>query len=94
MRQSRLLRPGRSRERALVRPAHGLGQSHRLQRPDGDVDQVDFPPAVAVSSRARVGMVVVVPALAVGDKGNEPIVAALLPGVVGAVAPQMSQGVH
>src|SRR5947209_3482944 len=49
---------------------------------------------MAVAGGSWVGVVVVVPALAVGDQGHEPVVAATLPSCVALVAPEMGRGVH
>src|SRR5262249_11141878 len=86
-------RPGSVRGVPVVALDIG-GQAQGGQREDGQIGDIQLPPAVAVRGRALVGVVVVVPALAVGDERNEPVVAAVLSGVVRLVSEQVAEGVH
>src|SRR5450631_2288099 len=65
------------------------GQSKPRQEANGEPGVVDFPPAMAVSRRARIGMMVIMPALAVGNEADNEVVAAVLVGLVVPVTPQM-----
>src|SRR3954453_18225405 len=58
------------------------GEPKRRQHADGEPGVVDFPSVMAVAGRAPVGMMVVVPALAVGDQAEYDVVAAVLVGLV------------
>src|SRR5580658_7516366 len=64
-------------------------QPHGHQEPDGEPGHVDLPPFVPVARRMGIGMMIVVPALAVADEGDKRIVAAIVGRFVIAVPPQM-----
>src|ERR1700709_1507312 len=72
-----------------VRDHHVGGEADTRQKADGEPGVVDFPPAMAMARRARVGVMVVVPAFAVGDQADDDVVAAVLASLVAAVGPQM-----
>src|SRR4051794_11129017 len=68
--------PGALQLRALFGGGFGLSwnldrvrQSDQRQGTDAKIGEVNLPPAHSVSSRGLVGMVVVVPAFAVGHRG-------------------------
>src|SRR5689334_22116704 len=65
-----------------------------LEAQDGPVRQVELPPSVAVCGTPLAGVVVVVPALAVGQEGDDPVVPAILAGRVIAVSPEVGRRVH
>src|SRR5580700_8024781 len=64
-------------------------QPYGRQEPDGEPSHVDLPPFVAVARRMGVGMMIVVPALAITDEGDKRIVAAIVGRFVIAIPPQM-----
>src|SRR6185437_13956214 len=74
-----------------IRRHHLVGEADARQEADGEPGVVDFPPAVTMARRARVGVMVVVPAFAVGDQADDDVVAAVLVGLVIAVAPYRSE---
>ena len=63
---------------------------HHLEQVIGDVD---FPPVEALARRARVVVVIVVPALAERDQREEPVVAARVAGLVALLAEHVRQRV-
>ncbi len=63
------------------------GETDEGQKPDCQPGVVDLPPAMAMPRRTRIGVVVIVPAFAVGDQPDDEVVAAVLVGFVVAVAP-------
>src|SRR5205807_1478427 len=67
---------------------HVRDQADQFERANSEVRHVELPPALAVGSAARLGVVVVVPALAVADDPDQPVVAAVVMGVEIAIAPQ------
>ena len=69
---------------------HHVGRGAKpRQEADGEPGVVQLPPAVAVARRARIGMMVVVPAFAMGDQADDDVVAPVLVGLETAVTPQM-----
>ena len=69
---------------------HILGQTHRhRQGTNGDVGDVEFPPAMAVGGAALIGVVIVVPPFTIADQADEPVVAAVLVGFVIPIAPHV-----
>ena len=68
-------------------------ESELLQDMDDDVAEIKLPPFQAVAGGDGEGVVVVVPAFAQGQDAEEPVVAALVVGVVGASAPEVADGV-
>src|SRR4051812_5542734 len=60
--------------RVLVEHADVLCPSEFLEYSDRDPVLIELVPPRAVSGRGRVGVVVVVPAFAKGEDGNEPVV--------------------
>src|SRR5450756_1595787 len=91
--------PGRSARRQPACPGpsaetgrwrlHLVGQSQPSQEANGEPGVVDLPPAMTVARRTRIGVMVVVPAFAVGDEADNQVVAAVLVGLVVPVAPQL-----
>ena len=55
--------------------------------------QVELPPRVSVTSCARIGVMIVVPAFAVGEEADQNIVAAILAGFVVTIPPTMRHGI-
>src|SRR5688572_16675514 len=49
-------------------------QSDRFEKLDNLVRQIELPPMVAVGGRTRLGVMVVVPAFAVADNADQPVV--------------------
>src|SRR5262245_66541826 len=74
---------------------HYVGrQPDQLQTAARQVSDVDFPPAmVAVGRTARVAVVVVVPAFAVPNQGEEPTVAPVLVCLVVTIATEVPERV-
>src|ERR1700691_6222639 len=68
-------------------------QDERTEHADGKISGVELPPLVPVPRRARVRMMIVVPALAVGHESDQDVVAAVFAGFIVAVAPAMSDGI-
>src|SRR5262249_11475158 len=69
------------------------GEAEQAEQPDCPVGDVELPPEMAMPGRARIGVVVVVPALAHRRVADDEVVAAVLVGLVGAVAPEMGDRV-
>src|SRR5580698_7422112 len=55
---------------------HVPGQSNNLKHADKCEGQVELPPAMALRAGPRCSVMVVVPAFAVGEEGDEPVVPA------------------
>ena len=70
------------------------GQAQHGQQTNRQIGDIHLPPAVAMGGVAPIGVVIVVPPFAVRDQGHEPVIAAVLIGLVGAVAPNMRQRIH
>ena len=67
-----------ARGKARIRRHHvGRGAKPR-QEANGQPGVVDFPAAMTVACGARIGVMVVVPAFAVGDQADDDVVAAVL----------------
>src|SRR5262249_38898683 len=64
--------------RLALRPDHVRSQPAHLQATDEQIRHIDLVPAVAVRGAARLMVVVVVPALAEGQQGQPPAVAAVV----------------
>ncbi len=64
-------------------------QSDDPQHSNHQIRQVKLPPAMTVNGGNRIGVVIVVPALAMRQKPNDQIIAAVLFGVVIAVTPKV-----
>src|SRR6516165_2444854 len=97
--QNRLpLGPANGLEGSVTMPAawdEVPDEAHKLQSSQRQIRNIEFPPAMkAVGRAAREGMVIVMPAVAVGCEGEEPVVAAILIGLEVAIAPQVARGVH
>src|SRR5262249_23722246 len=70
-------------------------QAQALEAPECQIGDVQLPPAMeAVRGAARIGVMIVVPAIAVGCQRKNPVIAAVLVGLGVAVAPHVTQGVH
>ena len=70
-----------------------MHESEFLEQPDRQPTDIELPPFVAVGGCSLVGMMVVVPAFAVGDQTDQPVVAAVVLGLVVSVSPDMGHGV-
>src|SRR5713101_8559155 len=70
--------------------AHLPRQIQHCQAPDEPVTHVHLPPTQAVPRRRREGVVVVVPTFAQRQDAEQEIVAAVVAGPEGPVAPQMA----
>lgn len=70
-----------------------LGQSKLFERPDGHVGHVNLPPRHPVTGGTRHGVMVVVPAFAVGQDGRPPEIGRVVTGFMAAVAPLVTSGV-
>src|SRR5215212_6730515 len=81
-------------EKHLIGPLDVPRQADLLPKADSEIRDVDLPPAVAVGRGARVGVMIIVPAFAVRGERDEPVVAAVLAGVVITVAPKMRSRVN
>src|SRR5690349_18255300 len=81
-------------DESLAGPDHFLGQADHLQETDRQPRKVDFEPAMAVLRTALIGVMVVVPPFTVADEADEPVVAAVLVGLVVAIAPNVGQRVY
>src|SRR5262249_36296033 len=68
-------------------------QPQLFQQADRQIGAVELPPAVTVLGGARIGVMVVVPALAVAEDSDKEIVAAALVGGIVAIAPEMGDRV-
>src|SRR3990172_5318554 len=81
--------PADRRCRGDVRTGHGdvTRETDQPEITDDEIGCVQLPPAVAVFRRPRIGMVVVVPALAIADDADEKVVLASLVSCVIAIAP-------
>src|SRR5207247_1721668 len=64
------------------------------EEPDAVVVDVEFVPGEAVTRADRVGVVVVVPALAAGEQSDPPVVARVVLGLEASLAPEVGGGVH
>src|SRR5687768_13998419 len=78
---------GRPSREMGIRRHHVGGKADPFQESDRQPGVVDLPPAMAMPRRAWIGVVVVVPAFAVGDQPDDEVVAAVLVGLVVPVAP-------
>ena len=59
----------------------GFGrETQQHQQPDDLPCEIEFPPLVTVPRRGGVGMVIVVPSFAAGEKADEQVVAAAIAG--------------
>ena len=80
--------------RALAASPHAPDEAEAFPHQNRQIRCVEFPPAVkAVSAAARIGMVIVVPAVAARRNPDEPVVAAVFAGLVIAIAPDMGGGI-
>ena len=66
-----------------------MSQSKAGQDADGHVSHVHFPPPQTMAGGGLEGVMIVVPALAVGQQGDPPEVRRGVAGLVGAVAPDV-----
>ncbi len=66
-----------------------LRQANQLEQFDKGIGQIDFPPSVSMSGTRRRGMMIVVPAFAIGQQCNPPRVPAQVAGVVVLITPAM-----
>src|SRR5258706_9821453 len=73
---------------------HVARQPKPRQKTNGEIGVVNFPPAMTMARRARIGMMVVMPAFAVGDEADNDVVAAVLVGLVIPVTPQMRHRIN
>ena len=80
--------------RSRVGDLHVPRQPDLLERPDRPPAHVHLAGAQAVDRRAGEGVVVVVPALAERRQRHDPVVAALVLGLVGPAAERVAHGVH
>src|SRR3954452_1244309 len=62
-----------------------------FEQADEEPGDVELPPAPAVAGRTRIGVMIVVPALAGREYPDEDVVLAVVVGVIAAVAPQMGE---
>ncbi len=70
-------------------------QADQRQSAKSNVGDIEFPPPTkAVRGTAGVGMVVVVPAVAIRREGEQPVVTAVLVGVVVPIAPHVAQRIY
>ena len=60
---------------------------------NGRPGEIEFPPAMAVLRTPLIGVMVVVPTFAVAHEADEPVIAAVLVGLVVAIAPDVRQRV-
>src|ERR1700677_3846934 len=67
------------------------GQSHSYEKPQQQIGQVDLPPVPLIAGTTRLGMVIVVPALAACQDRHQHVVAAVVTGVIVLVARHMRQ---
>ena len=65
--------------------------SKRLEQFDRAPGRVDLPPLVAVSGGARIGVMIVMPALAGRDNSNDRVIAAGVVSLVVAIIPDVSR---
>ena len=70
------------------------GQSQGSERQDRQVSQVNFPPTVSVPGTTLRGVMIVVPAFPAGKQGNDPIISAVIVGVIVPIAPAVRHGIH
>ena len=54
---------------------------------------VELPPLVTVFGHPRIGVMIVVPTLAVSDDGDKPVVAAVIGGFIVAITPDVGRTV-
>src|SRR6202035_3629810 len=78
-----------ARQRLRSRHSDLRCQPYGHQEPYGEPSHVDFPPFVPVARRLGIGMMIVMPALAIADEGDKGVVAAIIRRFVIAVSPQM-----
>src|SRR5277367_2710822 len=71
-----------------------FGEADFAEEPDAVVVDVELVPSEAVARTDGVGVVVVVPAFASGEKRDPPVVAGVVLGLEAALAPEMRGGVH
>ena len=71
----------------------GRGELDPGQQPDAPVGHIDLPPPQAVPRRCREGVVVVMPALTVGQQRNPPQVCRAVAGRIGSCSPDVGCGV-
>src|SRR5262249_10317121 len=76
------LAPTRVPESLVAGSADVPNQPDQPQQADDVIADVDLPPEEALVGRRLIVVVVVVPALAKGDQGDEPVVAAVVAGIV------------
>src|SRR4029078_1254659 len=69
------------------------GEAKPSQEANGQPGVVDLPPAMAMPRRTWIGVVVIVPAFAVGDQPDKKVVAAVLVGFVVPISPHMGHRV-
>ena len=65
---------GRQKLTLQTGAAHRLSQTDDLQKPDRQPAHVEFIPRESMSGGRRIGVMIVVPALAETQQGHEPVV--------------------
>ena len=73
---------------------HVVDEAEFFEGQDRKPTDIELPPFVAVGGSSLVGMVVVMPAFAVGDQTDQPVVAAIVLGLVVSITPDMGHGVN
>ena len=77
----------------MARFLHIRGEADHLQHPDLIVRDVELPPPVLIRSAHGIMMMVVVPSFAHGEQCDEPVVAAVIIGLVVRISEQMRERV-
>ena len=67
--------------------------SNLFQTTQGDPRHINLPPAMPMTSRPWIGMVVVVPTFAIGQQSEQPVVRAIFAGFVIPLSPNMGGGI-
>src|SRR5467141_2787299 len=77
---------------------HVARESKPHQKANSQIGVVNFPPAMTMACRARLGVMVIVmvimPAFAVGDEADNDVVATVLVGLIVPVTPQMRHRIN
>ena len=77
----------------LVDRHHIPGQADEAQKLNGQIGNVEFPPAMAMRRAAWLRVMIIVPAFAIAEEADQDVVAAILIGGIIAIAPQMGCGI-
>ena len=84
----------RRREDMSRRRDHITREPQRHKKPDRQPCNIELPPAMAMTRRPWIGVVVVVPTLTIAEEADDDVVAAALVSRIVAITPQMRDRVN